>query len=199
MALQLTCQPVTPLARRRAKGAPACHAAELCCYAARAGHRVLLALALVLGVFAVDSVEACSCQANVSVRQHYSQADLVFTAIIERTAVVGVPEPLTGDAWLDGDSAGPAPRVLAGFLRLQSIFKGDPSGLEVVYTHQHSATCGLPFERGDRYLFFSDGRGVVQLCGGSQRSTSPSWEQTMRELNTILSSPAARPPRPTLE
>jgi hypothetical protein len=30
-ALQLTCQPVTPFAKRRAKGAPACHAAELGC------------------------------------------------------------------------------------------------------------------------------------------------------------------------
>jgi monoamine oxidase len=33
-ALQLTCQPVTPLAKRRARGAPCRHAAELGRYAA---------------------------------------------------------------------------------------------------------------------------------------------------------------------
>jgi hypothetical protein len=87
-------------------------------------------------------------------------------------------------------------RVLEGFVRVTSSFKGGASTLAAVYTHLQSTACGLRLVQGEQYLFFADARGVVSLCSGNVAASSPTYRSVIGDLRRYQAGsvrPAARP------
>jgi hypothetical protein len=122
---------------------------------------------VVVGLFAgvsvlVPSTPACACSCgSMSAEEAMARADAVFVGV-----VVDVVFPWQ---WPLASSADP---VIATF-EVDAVYKGDVPVNVRVQTVRDSASCGYPFEEGQRYLIHADqqtdGFWTTGLCDGNQR------------------------------
>ncbi len=114
---------------------------------------VMLCSVFVVSVWTAPRVHACSCIPNPPPREAFEQAGLVFAGRV-----------------LDIRDASEAeyPGSLDVTLEVERPFKGVFIETIKVRTARHSASCGFPFEEGERYLVYTDASddGVVRasLC-----------------------------------
>jgi hypothetical protein len=160
--------------------------------------RALLLSILIFASALPGVAKACSCAPRNTLGDHLDRAVHVFRARVTRVQLTLPPADLRDDEWLDPTGSPPSPVASASFRLIQS-FKGDGSSLDAVYTHQDSATCGLPMDAGQEYLFFADGKGVVGLCGGNISSDSPRWGDVLRQLIRGISTGSEIPPPVEIE
>ena len=144
--------------------------------------RCLILCGVLLGL--AFEANACSCIAG-TIADHYGNADIVFRAKVQKVERVSVPEKLKGDGWLDPPGYS-EPVLLRASFKLLDSYKGTPQELDAVFTHVAGATCGLPIKAGEHYVFFSDARGVVSLCGGNlHKAWTESWCDALDELEAL--------------
>lgn len=107
---------------------------------------------------------ACKCR-PATLEEYYKNAGEVFLAEVSQTAT---------DA--DGNR-------VAEFRLLEPSFKGSITGIEKLRSRPHSASCGIPFTKGAKYIFFTpqekEDRRIpwVHSCAGSRRIDSDSGEE----------------------
>lgn len=116
-----------------------------------------LAVAMLLSV---APVFACSCAAELSPAQAAQQADVAFTGVVISLKLSHPNWPLTS-------SMDP---VDVKF-RVDAVFKGTVALSQNARTAASDASCGFPFEAGQRYTVFGRLYGatvVVDLCNGTR-------------------------------
>lgn len=95
--------------------------------------------------------QACSC-ADSGLRKLTSEADLVYTGVLERFS--------TGD----GDEGRDVLLV-----RAQRVFKGEIATARFVVTNALGGSCGFgPVEEGVRWLFLTDSENFTTVCAGTR-------------------------------
>jgi hypothetical protein len=102
---------------------------------------------------------ACSCAANLTPADAAARADVVFTGVVTSLTVSHPNAPITS-------SMDP---VDVGF-QVEAVFKGSVVANQQVRTVASDASCGFPFETGQRYTVFGQRQGttvMVDLCGGT--------------------------------
>ena len=135
--------------------------------------------------FTIDA-NACMC-ASGTIAENYAYSEVVFLAKVLNVKRVPVPKRLKGDEWLDSPGH-PSSVVIRARFELIESYKGTPNALDAVYTHKSGATCGLPIAARDEYVFFSDARGLVHLCGGNiLKRQAVGWSDALRELGRLRS------------
>ena len=135
--------------------------------------------------FAIDA-NACSCAIG-TMAENYAYSEYVFLAKVHNVKRISTPRSLKGDEWLDSPGH-PSSVVIRANFELIASYKGTPEVLSAVYTHVSGATCGLPITVSDEYVFFSDDRGLVHLCGGNiLRRHATDWKGALKELEALRS------------
>jgi len=121
--------------------------------------RLLLTLMLVAGVlvFVVPGrAMACSCVPPPPFEKAVKQADAVFVGEVASS------EPVDG---MNSDG------LVSYSFAVEEVVSGEVgTGVEVI-SHSSSATCGFPFQEGDRYVVFADerdGRLETYLCSRTE-------------------------------
>jgi hypothetical protein len=144
--------------------------------------RPLAALAfLVLAVLGIvfllppQYAYACSC-GPVSVQRLLSSSEAVFSGEVvdlKRNQKDPAPDPPPDPADYEG-APPPAPsyRVDMVSFRVSEVWEGPQrETLEVITERADGASCGYPFEEGQEYLVFAEGKGEpfeTGLCSGTQ-------------------------------
>ena len=127
--------------------------------------RLLLTALLVAGglVFVVPGrAMACSCMSPPPFEKSVKQADAVFVGEVASSAPVDGRQRFMG---MMSDEL-----VAYGFA-VEEVVAGDVGSSVEVITHSSSATCGFPFQEGDRYVVFADereGRLETYLCSRTE-------------------------------
>jgi hypothetical protein len=122
------------------------------------GFTLLMAMA-VLPAF------ACSCAVNLTPADAAARADVVFTGVVTSLKVSHPNAPITS-------SMDP---VDVGF-QVEGVFKGSVVANQQVRTAASDASCGFPFEAGQRYTVFGQRQGTtvtVDLCHGTTAGLEP--------------------------
>jgi hypothetical protein len=102
---------------------------------------------------------ACSCAVNLTPADAAARADVVFTGVVTSLKVFHPNAPITS-------SIDP---VDVGF-QVEAVFKGSVVANQQVRTAASDASCGFPFEAGQRYTVFGQTQGTmvtVDLCNGT--------------------------------
>ena len=151
---------------------------------------LLVALVLACSGVVLTQVpaHACTC-ADLSVKQHATRADAVFSGVLVRTS--------TGTMGQDR-------KVTVYDVAADTVFKGDLGRPQVQVVSDRGTTCGLgrlPADR--RYVFFvveSRGSYVIDRCSGTGRAAAPLTGQIENVLGkgTDLT-PREEPERVTVE
>lgn len=139
----------------------------------------LLPLVFVLSVLQQSNVaEACSCAPPNSVDVSLPKAYAVFVGKVEKSTQVpmGVGEQLVK-------------------FSLERPFKGPADAQITVKTSVSSASCGYPFEVGERYLVYSYNEGLdVSLCSRTKKAEEATSEITRLAELTANTAPATAAP-----
>jgi hypothetical protein len=105
---------------------------------------------------------ACSCVPPPPFEQSVKQADAVFVGEVASSDPVNGRQRFTGIT-VDG--------LVSYSFAVEEVVAGDVgSGAEVI-SHSSGATCGFPFQEGDRYVVFADerdGRLETNLCSRTE-------------------------------
>jgi hypothetical protein len=128
-----------------------------------------LGFTLLMAIAALPAF-ACSCAVNLTPADAAARADVVFTGVVTSLKVSHPNAPITS-------SMDP---VDVGF-QVEAVFKGSVVANQQVRTTASDASCGFPFEVGQRYTVFGQRQGTtitVDLCngttaGGFERPGSP--------------------------
>jgi hypothetical protein len=102
---------------------------------------------------------ACSCSVNLTPADAAARADVVFSGVVTSLKVFHPNAPITS-------SIDP---VDVGF-QVEAVFKGSVVANQHVQTAASDATCGFPFEVGQRFTVFGQRQGttvMVDLCNGT--------------------------------
>jgi len=114
---------------------------------------------ILLMAIAVLPAFACSCAANLTPADAAARADVVFTGVVTSLKASQPNAPVTS-------SMDP---VDVGF-QVEAVFKGSVLANQQVRTAASEASCGFPFEAGQRYTVFGKRQGttvMVGLCTGT--------------------------------
>jgi len=106
---------------------------------ARRAAAVLTMAAAVLG--RSDVAAACSCRVPPPPQEALAQADAVFLGLAQALAAPG--------------AEGAPPGQAAVTFNVERSWKGVEEPYVTVYTAEHTAVCGYPFEVGRRYLVYA--------------------------------------------
>ena len=156
--------------------------------------RLLLTALLVAGglVFVVPGrAMACSCMSPPPFEKAVKQADAVFVGEVASSGPVDGRQRFMG---MMSDEL-----VAYGFA-VEEVVAGDVGSSVEVITHSSSATCGFPFQEGDRYVVFADereGRLETYLCSRTEpinETVSFGGETPVGETRAGTSSDDAGPP-----
>jgi len=128
--------------------------------------RLLLTALLVAGglVFVIPGrAMACSCVSPPPFEKAVKQADAVFVGEVASSDPVDGRQRFTGIT-VDG--------LVSYSFAVEEVVAGDVgSGVEVI-SHSSGATCGFPFQEGDRYVVFAyegDGGLETNLCSRTEQ------------------------------
>jgi len=128
--------------------------------------RLLLTALLVAGglVFVVPGrAMACSCSSPPPFEKAVKQADAVFVGEVASSDPVDGRRRFTGIT-VDG--------LVSYSFAVEEVVAGDVgSGVEVI-SHSSGATCGFPFQEGNRYVVFAyegEGRLETNLCSRTEQ------------------------------
>ena len=137
------------------------------------GRRWAIALGVLVAVVPAQPAWACKC-AQRPEAQLFKAADVVFTG---RVRTVHGTDPSS---------------EVRALLRVDKVRKGRVAGLAVVSTSGSSASCGVYFERGDRYLVYAHREGrrlTTNLCAGTARiddgEPCPRADDSLRDGNAV--------------
>jgi hypothetical protein len=127
--------------------------------------RLLLVMLLVAGglVFVLPGrAEACSCAGPPSFEKAVRQADAVFVGEVTSSRSHEGPQRFLG---FRSDE-------LVGYtFAVDEVVTGEVGASVEVVSHYSEATCGFPFQEGDRYVVFADqrdGRLETYLCSRTE-------------------------------
>ncbi|WP_110240492.1 hypothetical protein [Nocardioides gilvus] len=109
--------------------------------------------------------QACSC-ADSGLRALTSDADLVFTGVLERAT--------TGEGDEGRDQF---------LVRAQRVFKGTITNARFVVTNALGGSCGFgPVEEGSRWLFLTDSENRTTICSGTRPVAQRDLAVVQRQL-----------------
>jgi hypothetical protein len=115
-----------------------------------------------------DCASACSCM-GVSIQRYISSSDAVFSG-----EVVDLQKGTSASRMF-----GPSDTVT---LRVSEVWKGTDQGTIEVSTPSQGSACGYPFEEGQEYLVYADGKGEpfdTSICSGTTQLSKADEDLTV--------------------
>ena len=151
----------------------------------------LLALLLLLSVVALAEAKDCACR-KARLEQSVENSDLVFLGTVERVrdSLVTIADAPRGPARTR--------KLQAGFVRMQSIWKGTPSRQLTVFGLPRGECSAWPgFTAGETYLVFANQDPTVGVRVDPCSATAP--RSKSGESISALGQPTVVPRLPSLK
>ena len=148
---------------------------------------VLVANLLLAATFGAQPAYACSCT-SAPLEKRLKNAEAVFAGVAVDVGEMETGEDLREFAY----SPPPPPRFGLVTLDVEESWKGASEEPLVVRGHGHGASCGIEFQKGERYLVFAySGREVdaslqTGLCSGTELISSSKAERDLQALGPAL-------------